>query len=210
MTLIVAISRQLGSGGSYIGQAVARRLGIRYVDREILEQAARLLGVEEQGLEPLEERVSSFWARSMFSIGPPDSPYTPPPPSVSEAQLFEAECTIIREVARRSDAVIVGRGSWYVLREHPGLVRLFVHAREAVRVRRVRKTYKLADENEAREMVRRSDARRGRFVHSLTDRDWHDASLYDLAIDTESISLDAAADLVTGVVAPRPTGKSRG
>ncbi len=204
MPLIIAISRQLAAGGSYIGQEVARRLGIRYVDREILEQAARLLGVEDRNVELLEEHVASFWTRTMFAMGPPDAPYTPPPPPrVDEAEVFEAECRVIREVARRSDAVIVGRGSWYVLRGHPGLLRLFVHAPEALRVRRARETYRLRDDDEAWDMVRRSDARRGRFVQTLTGREWSDASLYDLALDTGEIGLDAAADLVTTMAAPR-------
>src|SRR5512142_2537890 len=93
-TLVVTSSRQIGAGGAYVGQALARTLGIRYVDREILQQAARLLGREEGELAPLEERVATMWDRvaSVLSLGTPEAPFVPPPlPKPNEDELFDAE-----------------------------------------------------------------------------------------------------------------------
>src|SRR5512138_3495188 len=121
-TLAITISRQLGAGGAYVGQALARRLGIRYVDRELLQQAAALLGRDEGDLELLEERVASVWDRlaSMLSLGTPEAPFVPPPlPKPGGDELFEAESGVIREIASREDAIFVGRGAAWVLRRHP-------------------------------------------------------------------------------------------
>ena len=69
--LIVTISRQLGAGGSVIGQGVAKRLGLRYLDRGILQEAARRLNETEETLAPVEERGLPFGERFLnaFAAG---------------------------------------------------------------------------------------------------------------------------------------------
>jgi cytidylate kinase len=196
---LVALSRQVGAGGAYVGQALSRQFGIRYVDREILQEAARILGRDHRELESLEERVSSLWDRmaSVLSWGAPEAAYVPPPlPTLYEEDLFAVESGIIREIAAREDAVFVGRAATWVLRGSPGLVSVFLHAPEAVRVGRVMRDYDLADEAAAYELLRRSDQQRGRFLQSLTGGSWFNLSHYHMTIDTGAVSLDEAADLV--------------
>ncbi len=129
--------RQVGAGGAYVGQAVARQLGIRYVDREILEEAAKILGRDDTELASLEERVTSLWSRmaGVLAWGAPEAAYVPPPmPSLYEEDLFAVESGIIRDIAAREDAVFVGRGAGWVLRAEAGLFSVFLHAPEATRV----------------------------------------------------------------------------
>ena len=138
-TTVLTISRQLGSGGSFIGQTVAKRLGFHYVDRDILHEAAKMLDVDDADLEPLEERVESFWERlaPLFLLGVTGGPIMPPiPPQASASTVFAAESGIIQAVASRENVVIVGRGGAHVLSGHPGVVSVFVHASEPLRVRR--------------------------------------------------------------------------
>jgi CMP/dCMP kinase len=205
-TIVLTVSRQLGSGGSYIGKAVAQRLGLKYADREILEQAARLLGMDDRDLAGFEERVSSLWmqaARVLF-MGPPESPYTPPgPPRVDESEVFEVESRIVREIAEREDAVIVGRGAFYVLRHHPGAVRIFVHAPETWRVQRVMQIYAIHDEAAARALVERSDAQRRKFAERIAGGQLLDPTDFDLCMNTATIGLDDAVNLVAGIVSRR-------
>jgi cytidylate kinase len=196
---LVALSRQVGAGGAYVGQALSRQFGIRYVDREILQEAARILGRDHRELESLEERVSSLWDRmaSVLSWGAPEAAYVPPPlPTLYEEDLFAVESGIIREIAAREDAVFVGRAATWVLRGSPGLISVFLHAPEAVRVGRVMRDYNLADEAAAYELLRRSDQQRSRFLQSLTGGSWFNLSHYHVTIDTGAVSLDEAADLV--------------
>lgn len=203
---VLGISRQLGSGGSFIGQTVARRLGLHYADRDILHQAALALGVEDAAIEPLEERAEGFWERfaHMFVRGGAEGPYTPLDlPVFDQADLFALESRIIHEMASHEDAVIVGRGGVHVLRDHPGLISIFLYAPKAVRVSNVMTTYKMRDQKEAASLVDRSDRQRSRFMEELTGRSWADASLYDLCMNTASVGLKSAADIVTGLVARR-------
>jgi cytidylate kinase len=201
--MVVTISRQMGSGGAVVGQALAQRLGLRYADRDILAAAARSLGVEAADLEPIEEHLETYWERvaHMFALGSVDTVYAPlTPPTVDESVLFTTERRIIESIAARGNAVIVGRGAAQVLSGRADLVRVFLHAPLAVRVARARKEHGMNDEHKAAEVVRRSDQQRARFVRSLTGRDWCDATLSDLSLNTEAVGLAAAVEVTINFV----------
>jgi cytidylate kinase len=209
MPLIVTISRQLASGGAYIGQMTAKRLGIRYVDREVLRRAAAALGLsDEREIEGLEERTPRVWDTFVraLSFGAPDSQFVPPSaPRPDEREIAAVETQVIRELAARDDAVIVGRGSAHILRGD-GVMRIFVHAPVEHRIAVVQQLYQLG-EIEAERMVRESDRDRAAFVHDLTGRSWTDACLYHLALDTSIVPVDVAVDLVVNVVNARRQGR---
>lgn len=206
-TVVLAITRQMGAGGAYVGQAVARRLSLKYLDREILEEAAKQLGAEDAGLEQMEERVAGIWMRMArhLSFGPPDGLFTPPQPhsSLYEEDLFRVEREIIRNVAAHEDCVIIGRAGSFVLRDHPGVVKVFLHAPEALRVKRLSERLPGYDRQALTELVRRSDMDRARFVHAVCTCDWSDACHYDLTLDTGTTGLDGAADIVGSIVEGR-------
>jgi CMP/dCMP kinase len=212
-TVVLAISRQIGSGGTYIGRAVAGRLGLKYADREIVQEAARLLGVKKNDVTLLEERMSSRWVRlaRIFAIGPPESPYVPPRlPALDEGVVFEVESRIVRDLAQREDAVIVGRGAFHALRHHPGAIRVFVHAPEAWRVERIMRVYNMKDEEAARALVQRSDTSRCEGARRITGGFWFDATRFDLCLNAASVGLGPAIDLVAGIVSRRLEARSAG
>jgi CMP/dCMP kinase len=204
--VLVALSRQMGAGGAYVGQAVSRQLGVRYVDREILKEAATILGRDATELESLEERVTSLWSRmaGVLAWGAPEAAYVPPPtPSIYEEDLFAVEAGIIREIAAREDAVFVGRAATWILRQEPALLSAFLHAPEPLRVERVMQGYQMKDEDAARELVRRSDHQRSRFLQSLSGTSWLDLSRYHLSVNTGTVGLDETVDLITRLVVSR-------
>jgi cytidylate kinase len=203
--LVLAISRQLGSGGSFIGQAVASRFGMHYADRDVLHEAALALGVTNAAIESLEERVETFWDRAahMFARGGAEGPYTPLMlPLIDTPGVIETETRIIRELASRENAVVVGRGAAHVLRDHPNLISIFVHAPEAFRTDRIVATRRLTA-SDATALIRRSDADRSAFVKALRGTTWATATLYDLTVDTSTVGLEPATDIVAGIVERR-------
>ncbi len=205
-TIVLTISRQFASGGAYIGQAVARHLGLRYTDREILAQAARASGVSEDDLATHEEQAANVLklALRQFSLGPPEAPFVAPPlPAVQERDLFALESGIIREIAGRYDAIIVGRAAFHVLADHPGLISVRAHAPLEWRVRRAIEAYGFASEKQAEEAIRRSDKQRARFVRAFTGLEWDNAWTHHLCFNTAAVGLDLAAELVTTLVAAR-------
>lgn len=203
-TTVLTISRQLGCGGAVIGQAVAKRLGMRYADGEILERAAKASGLLEGDLAPVEERSPGFWQRVLESLamGAPDTALAPPiRPSVSATRLFEIESTIIREIAASCDAVIVGRAGFHVLAGRQGVTNVMLHARLAWRIRHVMERFGLATPDEAAAMIETSDRRRAQFVRAVTGTCWTDACAFDLCVDTSAAGFDVATEIVTTLVA---------
>ncbi|HSK09892.1 MAG TPA: cytidylate kinase-like family protein [Vicinamibacterales bacterium] len=203
--LVVAISRQIGSGGAEVGRRLAQRLGIHYADRNILEQAARMLGKDERDLEGLEERVASLWGRAagILSLGAPEGPYvTPALLPAGEDDLFLVESQIIREIAAREDAVIVGRGAPWLLRDHPRLLSVLLHAPKAWRVARIQQVRGMAEED-AGELVREVDQQRARFTQSLRSGSQTDARCYHVCLDTSVVGIDASVDLLATLAAAR-------
>ena len=198
--VIITISRQLGSGGSFIGKELARTLGYAYFDREILAMATKKLGREEASLEGREERLSAFIENLIrpFILGSPETAYTPPPLlPVYDSEIFEAEEAVIRDVAGRHNAVIVGRGAFHILREEPGLVNVFLHAPRKFRTGRVMELYEIKNMEEARSLIEDSDRNRGKFINAKTGANWTDARNYDLCIETEKTGFEAARQMIT-------------
>ena len=201
----VALSRQRGSGGSYVGRAVAERLGLRYIDREMLRHAAEYLR-GQHGEERIETPATSWWSRlsGAFALGGPECGYVPPPSEVTyKGELFEIENRLLREIVEGHVAVIVGRGAAQMLHGRPGVVSVFLHAPVPWRVERVQQVYGLADRPAAQRMVHDSDRDRASFIQRLAGIDWRDVQGYDLALDTAAIGFDAAADLILRAVDAR-------
>jgi cytidylate kinase len=201
----VTIARRMGSGGAYVGRVIAERLGLRYVDREVLQLAAERLGVECSALEPNRERVTSLWEKffGSLSFGPPEGTYTPPPvQAYSDKALFECQSGILRELAAHEDCVIVGYGGAYVLPRHARMVNIFFHAPLPFRVRRAAELYKI-DEARARQMVEESDRLRARYFREMTGRDWACADNYHLCVDTSMSPLPELAERLVRFVERR-------
>ena len=212
-TVVLTISRQIGSGGSYIGQALASRFGMRYADRDILQQAAKAAGLKEGDLAPVEERATGFWESVLhsFSMGGPDTTFVPPAlPATYTANLFKLESLIIREIADRFDAVIVGRAGFHVLAGRPNVVNIMVHSAPELRAKRVKELYHIESAKEAEELVERSDRQRAQFIHRFTGQRWDDPNLFDLCVDTGSTGLELATEIVATLVESRLGSRWRG
>ena len=201
--VVITVARELGSGGSYIGKQVARRLGYAYIDRQILQQAAGELGLEETELEDRDERVQSFWDKliSVFALGGVDGIYTPPQRWVSDEQLVETEQRLICELAVKGPCVMVGRGGFHLLRGRAKLLNVFVHAPISFRIQRVMSVYGANSKGEAAGMIDRSDQERARYIKFCTGFDQFDARNYHITIDTGLVDFTTAEEMVASLAA---------
>lgn len=193
---LITISRQLGSGGAYIGQILSKKLDIYYADREILSKAAKQLAVLEEDLVERDEKLLTFW-ESFFHING-FSPEVHIPPRMNfpfDREIFEAEAEVIKQLANERPAVIIGRCGFHILREFPNRVSLFLHADLQFRSKRVQQLFNVS-EKEALEMIAQSDKDRGNYIETFTGKKWTDTREYDLSIDTGKIGLDQSAALI--------------
>jgi cytidylate kinase len=199
---VVAISRQMASGGSYIGYLIAKKLMFKYIDREVLRLAAKELGTDVNQLAPYDEKCSGIISKILngFSFGASEGTCVPPfQTPVYDKELFTLECRIMNQVVDQYDAVIIGRGGFYVLRERPKVIRVFIHAPVDFRVKRLMKVRNI-NEREARTMVDDSDQRRARFMRDMVGVNWTDAKNYHLCIDSSVIDFDLSVELIMKVV----------
>jgi cytidylate kinase len=201
--ITITISRQMGSGGAYIGYLAAKELGFKYVDREILRQAAEHFGTEVRMLEDLDERSSGLIQTIIkgFSSGAPNSGFLRPlRQPVYDSDLFTLECKIIQEIADQYNAVIIGRGGFYALRARPGVIRVFIHAPLEFRVKRVMQVQNITDIRAARNKVKDSDRNRTKYIRDMTGVDWTDSHNYHLCIDSNFIGFPESAKMIVNLV----------
>jgi len=199
--LQITISRQLGSGGSYVGQQLAKRLDLFYADREIIRRTAKELAVLEEDLTSRDERVLSFWETFLqYSAYTPEI-YIPPrqimPPT--DIDVFEKESEIIERIAKRRPAVFIGRCGFHILRDYPGHVGIFLHAQKEFRSGRLQKLYDITKEDADR-MIEKSDKERSVYCRTFAGTEWHDAENYDLAIDTGKTDLEKCVELILNYI----------
>jgi cytidylate kinase len=203
LCITIAISRQMGSGGTYIGYLAAKELGFRYLDREILRQAANKLGIEPDMLERYDERSTSVIENIIqsFCFGTPEMPFLPPlGKPVYNKDLFALESKIMKEVADQCSAVIVGRGGFYILKDRPNTINIFVHAPLDYRIERIMKVQKITDKREAQKMIEESDHKRAKFIRDMVGIDRFDARNYHLCIDSSVVGFPACVEMITKIV----------
>ncbi len=199
--MAITVSRQMGSGGTYIGIEAAKALGFSYVDRGILRRAASLLKTDEVSLEGYEEKSSGLIRNLLrtYALGTPET-FTPTERPVYDRDLFVLESKIIREIVAKHDAVIMGRGGFSLLKNRPKTVHLFVYGPRDYRVERLMKDTGSADLREAQARIDESDRRRARFIKDMVGAEWTDARNYHLSVDSSIAGLSESLRMVIAFV----------
>lgn len=194
-SIVIVIGRQYGSGGHDIGEMLAKNLGLAFYDNEIIQMAAGSTGYTPQFIKEREENmtnsllydlVSQMYIYSDVHDAPRD-------------EIFESESKVIRNLADKGNCVILGRCADYVLRDRPNCLKVYLHAPEAYRIRRVMERENLS-ETDALQKIRRMDRRRSDNYHYYTRRIWGHSENYDLTLDT-SIGEEAVQKIIRDMLA---------
>ena len=126
---VITISRQFGTGGHEIGAGLAQRLGVKLLDKQILNEVASKFGMVEEAMERIEARnplwrddFTQFYRQYMAG-----AEYNGLEHDQTSHQLFEAQAAAIRKIAQEESCVIVGRCGFYIFRDHPNAVKIFIH-----------------------------------------------------------------------------------
>jgi len=202
---VVTVSRQFASGGGEIAQDVARQLGATFVDREIIDEVARRLGVPDEVVLEKDERGESLVARLARSLRL-SYPDLAMPPELTTAAFAdyghfedlpygEVTAQVIRETARGGNAVIVGRGGAFVLKDEPGALHVHTFAPFAHRVRAIM-ALEGRDQASAERLVQDTDRERALYVKNLFKADWEAPRHYHLLVDTARLGHDLAVSLI--------------
>jgi cytidylate kinase len=201
---VVTISRQYGSLGDEIAKDLADRLGVRLVDKDIIDEIAQRLGVPVASVSERDEREGTLVAdlvRSMRRLYP--ATLSPPAqgerPELDESTYLKVNQQVIQEIARSGQAVIVGRGSVFILGHQPDVVNVLIVGSFEERVDRVMATENLSRSSAAKR-VREMDGSRARYARHFYRANWLDASYYDLILNTGHFAQNRAVSLICAAV----------
>ena len=191
-SLIITIGRQFGSGGHEIGEKLAKKLGIKFYDKELIKLIAKQSGLCEKVLESYDEKPTNSLLYSIVMDIYPSVMYTGP---TIDQQIYQANYDTIRRLADGEPCVIVGRCADYILRDHPELVSVFVHANSDFRAARIAEEYKLPDAK-VRDLLVKTDTKRASYYNFQSEKQWGAASSYNLCIESSEVGIDGAVDLI--------------
>lgn len=177
---VIVIGRQYGSGGHDIGEALAERLGFAFYDNEIIQMTAGSTGYTPQFIRDREENMTNSF---LYDLVSQMYIYSDTREAPRDA-IFESEGKVIRELADKGNCVIIGRCADYILRDRPECLKVYLHASQNYRVKRIMKTENLS-EKDALQKIRQLDRRRSDNYHYYTRRIWGHSGNYDLTVDTE-------------------------
>ncbi len=193
---IITVGRQYGSGGRYVAKLLAEKLGIPFYDKELLTEAARDSGINEELMENYDEKQgkSLFFSLLGGSQGRGDagSLYMDMP---LNHRIFLAQFDTIRRIAGEGPCVIVGRCADYVLRDQENVLNVFVKADTDHRLQRIIR-YNGADPMKAEEILRKADKQRAAYYNYFATGTWGDVSNYDLCVDTGTLGIDGCVEVI--------------
>lgn len=182
---IIVISHQMGAGGPEVGMALAQRLGYRYVNQELLLDAARRYGLAEERLSHLDESKPTLFERF----------------DTETRQHITVLQTTLLEFAELDNAVLMRGGGQWLLRGVPHALRVRIIAPFEHRVKQwIKRTAEMTGETPnqraAADFVRRDDAEKSGRMKYLYEVDVADPTLYELIVNTEKLRHDAVVDVV--------------
>ena len=180
---IITISREFGSGGRFIGEEVAKKLGISYYDKNIISRIA-----EKSGLSPeyIQENAELSPKKGLFAYAFSGRDITG---KSVEDMVYEAQRNIILELAEKEPCVIIGRNADYILKDRDDVLNVFIHGDMPEKIQRITSLYNV-EEKEAVKMMADTDKRRRTNYNFYTDQNWGKASNYTLCLNSSQLGYD--------------------
>ena len=178
---VIAIGRQFGSGGHDIGKVLAEKLGYDFYDAEISQMTAGTTGYTPEFVKKNEEIMTNSL---LYDLVNQMYLNTDRQDEAPKDKIFEAECQVVRNLAKKGNCVIVGRCADYVLRNSGNCLKVFFSAPLVSRIRRVAQRQNIS-EGEAKATVQKNEKLRADNYRYYTHRMWGAAGNFDLSLNTD-------------------------
>ena len=186
---IITISREFGSGGRFSGEEVAKKLGIKYYDKDIIGQIA-----EQSGFSPkyIQENAELSPRKGLFAYAFAGRDITG---KSVEDMVYEAQRKVIMEIAEKESCVIIGRNADFILKDRGDVLNVFIHGDEPEKAKRICKLYHVT-ETEAIKMMADIDKRRMTNYRFYTDQKWGMAGNYTLSLNSSQLGYDKCEQII--------------
>ena len=186
---IITISREFGSGGRFIGEVVAKELGVAYYDKDIIGRIA-----EQSGLSPeyIKENAELSPKKGLFAYAFAGRDITG---KSIEDMVYAAQRKVILELAGKEPCVIVGRNADYILKDRDDVLNVFIHGDMPEKTQRIMDLYNV-EEKEAVKMMADTDKRRMTNYNFYTEQKWGKASNYTLCLNSSQLGYDRCEKII--------------
>ena len=197
---IITIGRQFGSDGREIGKKLAEELGIKFYDKELLNRAAKESGICEEIFESHDEKPTNSFLYSLvmdtYSMGYSSGTFTDMP---LNHKVFLAQFDAIKKIADEGPCVIVGRCADYALSSYDNVISIFIHADFDNRIDTVARRDNVTA-SKAKEMILKTDKKRGSYYNYYTNKRWGDVESYDFSLSSSKLGVDGTVKAILELI----------
>lgn len=180
--IVITISREYGSGGHYVGELLAKRMGINFYDKNLINLISRKSGLSKEYVEENSQKLASFKYIDN-----------------NDDRIFIAEEKVIKDLAKKESCVIVGRCADYILKDNKDTIKVFLYSSSQDKVKRAVKYYSL-EEDKALKEINKINSERAKHYKYYTNRDWYDFANYDIALNVDYLGVEKTAELLEQVI----------
>ena len=191
---IITISREFGSGGRFIGEEVAKKLGISYYDKDIIGQIA-----EQSGFAPeyIRENAELSPKKGLFAYAFSGRDITG---KSVEDMVYEAQRNVILKIAEKESCVIIGRNADFILKDREDVLNVFIEGNKPEKAARIKKLYQKSDD-EVKKLLKDVDKKRSVNYRYFTDKEWGNRKNYDLVLNSSVLGYDKCIELIASAYA---------
>ena len=197
---VITIARQYGSEGHTIGEQLAKRLGVPFYDKELIDLAAQKSGYHPDALKRADEKAAGSLlytlATGATSLGNMIGHYDIP----INDKLFIVQNDVIKELAEKEQCVIIGRCGDYALRNFENKVTVFICGDVETRVKHICDTLGVT-KDAAESMIAKEDKRRASYYNFYTGQKWGVPDRYTLCLNSSVLGVEGCVDVIADVVA---------
>ena len=183
-----ATARSPGSGGRLIAQKVAEKVGLFYYDNEVIDLAAKEMGMDVDAIRKVSEQKSSSFMYTMSSAA-----FSLP----LNDQVFVMQSKIIRHLANHDSCIIVNGCADYILEDYDDVLTIFIHAPLESRIHRVKEVYK-EQHDDYKKYVMKRDKGRSNYYNYYTTKKWGHLKNFDLTINSD-LGIERVAQIIADI-----------
>lgn len=180
--IVITISREYGSGGHYVGELLAKRMGLNFYDKNLINLISKKSGLSKEYVEANNQKLASFKYIDN-----------------NDDRIFIAEEKVIKDLAKKESCVIVGRCADYILKDNKDTIKVFLYSSSQDKVKRTVKYYNL-EEDKALKEINKINSERAKHYKYYTNRDWYDFANYDIALNVDYLGVEKTTELLEQVI----------
>jgi cytidylate kinase len=195
-TKVITISREFGSGGRTIGKLIAKELGWKFYDKELVDKISEESNFAKDFIEKRGEYAST---KSEFMYSLLENFGTTNGGQSINDKLYITQANIIKEIAEEGNCVIVGRCANYILRKRDDVFNVFIHADTDFKSERIVRLYG-ETEKTAEIRLKDKDARRAVYYKYYTGEKWGLISNYDISFNSGKIGINNCVDIIAKII----------